>query len=154
MSLEVYYPQDILNALKAAAQSNGQALQAISGQSEFAEGYEMGYRAALNTWPLHKGILGRVARTGESALVKDVSQDPDYVEVAGDIRSQLSVPILRKGEVIGVINLESQDADAFAEADLDFIQRLADHIATQSVKNGGPQHTGRWLPSSPQSTTG
>ena len=57
MSLEVYYPQDILNALKAAAQSNGQALQAISGQSEFAEGYEMGYRAALSTIALAFGLI-------------------------------------------------------------------------------------------------
>ncbi len=79
-------------------------------------------------WPLDKGILGRVARTGEAALVADVSQDPDYVEV-GDARSQLSVPITREGKVIGVISLESREAEAFGETDLAFMQRLADHIA-------------------------
>ena len=57
MSLEVYYPQDILNAILAAEQSNSQALQAANGQEEFAKGYEAGYRAALNTIALAFGLI-------------------------------------------------------------------------------------------------
>ncbi len=80
-------------------------------------------------WPLNKGIIGRVVRTGEPALVDDVSQDPDYHPAQPTTRSQLAVPIHREGQVIGVINLESPEPAAFDRDDLTFLQRMADHAA-------------------------
>jgi GAF domain-containing protein len=80
-------------------------------------------------WPMSEGIAGRVARTGEVALVSDVSRDPDYVAVIGETRSQLSVPISREDLVIGVLTLESPQLSGFDEDDLAFVARLADHAA-------------------------
>ena len=80
-------------------------------------------------WPLSEGIVGRVARTGEVALVPDVSRDPDYVAVIEETRSQLSVPISREDQVIGVLTLESPELNGFDEDDLAFVVRLADHAA-------------------------
>ncbi len=80
-------------------------------------------------WPLDKGIVGRVVRTQEAALVPDVSQDPDYVEAAAGMCSQLTAPILREDHVLGVITLESRELAAFDEGDKAFMRRLADHIA-------------------------
>jgi signal transduction histidine kinase len=80
-------------------------------------------------WPVDRGIVGRVARTGEAALATDVSRDPDYVGFARDMQAQLSVPLTSEGQVMGVISLESRDIDAFDETDLAFMQRLADHIS-------------------------
>ncbi len=80
-------------------------------------------------WPLRSGIVGRVARTGEVALVSDVSRDPDYMAVNQETRSQLSVPISREERVIGVLTLESPELDGFNEDDLAFVIRLADHAA-------------------------
>jgi hypothetical protein len=57
MSLEVYYPQDILNALLAAEEASNQALTATGGRDKFAQGYEAGYRAALNTRALAFGLI-------------------------------------------------------------------------------------------------
>ena len=58
MSLEVYYPQDILNALLAAEEASNQALTATGGgRDKFAQGYETGYRAALNTIALAFGLI-------------------------------------------------------------------------------------------------
>jgi GAF domain-containing protein len=80
-------------------------------------------------WPLNSGIVGRVARSGDIALVSDVSRDPDYVEVIGDTRSQLSVPISLEERVIGVLSLDSHQLDGFDDEDLAFVVRLADHAA-------------------------
>jgi len=80
-------------------------------------------------WPLDRGIVGYVARTGEATLVADVSRDPEYVGLARDMHSQLSVPISFEGKVIGVISLESRETDVFDETDSAFMQRLADHIS-------------------------
>jgi len=86
-------------------------------------------RYRTEPWPLSAGIAGRVIRTGEPALVADVSQDPDYRAAQPATRSQLTVPIRREEQVIGIINVESPELAAFDQDDLTFIQRLADHAA-------------------------
>ena len=85
-------------------------------------------------WPLDRGISGRVARSGESALVHDVSADEDYTAVQPDTRSQLSVPIRREDRVIGVVTVESPESGAFDEDDRAFLHRLADH-ASIAIEN-------------------
>ncbi|MDY7041230.1 MAG: GAF domain-containing protein [Chloroflexota bacterium] len=81
------------------------------------------------TWSVDAGIIGRVARTGRPALAPDVARDPDYVTTIPETRSQLTVPILREDWVIGVLNLESPDLDAFGSEDLRFVRHLSEHAA-------------------------
>jgi len=80
-------------------------------------------------WSTDSGIIGRVARTSQSALVPDVTQDPDYVATIQEIRSQMAVPILREDRVIGVLNLESPVPQAFDLDDLRFVTHLSEHAA-------------------------
>lgn len=80
-------------------------------------------------WPVEQGIVGRVVKTRRVALVPDVSQDPDYVETADRVRSQLAVPIIREGEVVGVVSLESSELAGFSERDAGFVGHLAGHAA-------------------------
>jgi signal transduction histidine kinase len=79
--------------------------------------------------PTDRGIMGRVARTGQLSLVRDVRQDPDYRGVLGDTRSQLTMPIQHEQRVVGVINLESRELDGFSEDMIDFSARLIDHAS-------------------------
>ena len=73
-----------------------------------------------------EGVSGRVARTGDAALVPDTSLDPDFI--GPDIsRSELALPIRTSRRVWGVLNLESEVANAFDSDDL----LLADTIAWQ-----------------------
>jgi PAS domain S-box-containing protein len=80
-------------------------------------------------WSVERGIVGRVVKTGTMALVPDVSQDPDYTEIVERVRSQLTVPILREGEVLGVVSLESSELAGFNERDAGFVSYLARHAA-------------------------
>jgi len=63
--------------------------------------------------PIGKGVVGRVARSGEPALVPDVSIDPDYIPDDVARLSELTVPIIVDGEVIGVIDSEHSIAGFF-----------------------------------------
>jgi PAS domain S-box-containing protein len=95
---------------------------------------ETGYPAELERyrtepWPDSRGITGRVARTGRSAMVPDVTQDADYAPITATTRSQLSVPIVYEGQVIGVITLESEQPAAFTEEHLRFAELVAGHAA-------------------------
>jgi len=80
-------------------------------------------------YSLDVGIHGRVVRTGEPAIIPDVREAEDYLFADPRFRSELAVPILLEGKVVGVINLESTEPSAFDEDDLRFVQALADQAA-------------------------
>lgn len=86
-------------------------------------------RYRTEPWPDDKGITGRVARTGQAALVPSVRQDPDYVDAVSTSQSQISVPIRHEGAVIGIITLESDRLAAFTQEHVRFVELLADHAA-------------------------
>lgn len=71
------------------------------------------------------GITQRVARSGYAEVVPDVSMDPDFVRLASNVRSQLSVPVMREDRVIAVITLESKKLNGFTDNHLDFVAKLA-----------------------------
>ncbi len=72
-----------------------------------------------------EGITGWVARHGKPARVGDVTQDKRYVSVRRDVRSELAVPLEVKGEVRGVINVDSDRTNAFSADDQELLQELA-----------------------------
>ena len=72
-----------------------------------------------------EGITGWVARTGKPARVGDVTQDPRYVMARRGVRSELAVPLEVNGETRGVLNMDSDRADAFTTEDQELLQELA-----------------------------
>jgi signal transduction histidine kinase len=72
-----------------------------------------------------EGITGWVARNGKPARVGDVTQDRRYVPIRREVRSELAVPLEVQGEVRGVINVDSDRADAFSADDQELLQELA-----------------------------
>lgn len=82
-----------------------------------------------------EGLTGWVAKTGEPILAPDVSRDPRYVAMRHlNTKSELVIPIRAKGEVIGVLDLQSDRLNAFDEADLITIQSLANEAGI-SIEN-------------------
>lgn len=78
---------------------------------------------------LGQGIIGRTVVTGQPVVVEDVTQDPDYLRVIPDVRSELCLPISYAGSVVGAINLESPLTAAFQEDDVNFVSALAAQAA-------------------------
>jgi len=62
---------------------------------------------------LDQGITGRAAREKRIVYVPDVSTDPDYLGFFGETRSELAVPLLVNGDLLGVLNAEHSQVDAF-----------------------------------------
>ena len=77
-----------------------------------------------------KGITARAARTGKPVFVPDISKDKAYVEGGFGMRSELAVPIKIGERVLGVLNVESKELDAFDEKDQELLEILASHAAT------------------------
>jgi GAF domain-containing protein/two-component sensor histidine kinase len=80
---------------------------------------------------VREGITVWVAHSGEPLLANDVSREPRYcfLEELKDTRSELAVPIRLKGEIMGVLDAQSIERDAFSQDDVFILQTLADQLA-------------------------
>ncbi|HAM71844.1 MAG TPA: histidine kinase [Verrucomicrobiales bacterium] len=76
-----------------------------------------------------QGITGWVAEYGRPARVGCVQEDPRYVVLRTHVQSELAVPLAVHGEVRGVLNVDSDRADAFTEEDQELLQALAEQAA-------------------------
>jgi len=79
--------------------------------------------------PLGTGIVGRVARTGEMAFVQ-TSGDEQLQGVLPDSRGVLCIPVAYGDRLLGVLNVESREADSFSPEDVLIMKTLADLLAT------------------------
>ncbi|MEW5796614.1 MAG: SpoIIE family protein phosphatase [Candidatus Zixiibacteriota bacterium] len=90
--------------------------------------YTVGYSAeASNTLHMKcdEGLVGAAATSGKEIIVDDVTADPRYVQAVATTRSEIAVPIKVDDRVIGVINLESNDHNAFDRRHISLIRAFA-----------------------------
>jgi GAF domain-containing protein len=79
-----------------------------------------------------QGIIAWAAQHGETVLANDVSQEPRYLPSPvepDETRSELAVPLVFGGEVLGVLDIQSEQVNAFRVDDRYLFEALADHIA-------------------------
>lgn len=75
------------------------------------------------------GIMWRAFDSGNPTLVENVQEDPDYLPSHETTRSELVVPIILEREVVGVINVEHSEYDAFDEENTKALEALAAQAA-------------------------
>ena len=77
-----------------------------------------------------EGMIGWAAYEGETLLANDVSRDPRYVPAyLTETKSELDVPLKYRDRVIGVLDLQSEELNAFNEHDVVAMEALAGHVA-------------------------
>ncbi|MBS1842190.1 MAG: SpoIIE family protein phosphatase [Acidobacteria bacterium] len=81
-----------------------------------------------------EGIVGAAATLKEPVLVPDVTVDPRYLMVNPETRSELAIPMLHKGRIIGVFDLESPQPHAFTQDHVQTLSILAANLAV-SLEN-------------------
>ena len=90
----------------------------------------------VNHLSIHRGIIGRVVRTGNPVLISDVREDEDYVSLLVGTRYVMAVPYRRDDEIIGVIAVASSAEAQLENDDLDLLMVLSDYVsvALQNAK--------------------
>lgn len=83
--------------------------------------------------PVGQGICGAAAASGETEVVDDVNADPRYLACFPSTRSEIVVPIVSEGEVVGEIDIDSDEPAAFGEDDGAVLERVAALIAPRCV---------------------
>jgi L-methionine (R)-S-oxide reductase len=75
--------------------------------------------------PIGQGICGAAAATGRTEVVDDVKADERYLACFPSTRSEIVVPIVYEGRVVGEIDIDSDQPAAFTEADRAYMERVA-----------------------------
>ncbi len=77
--------------------------------------------------PFSRGVCGAAARTGETQLVDDVDAFPGHIACASSTRSEVVLPVKNKaGDVIAVLDIDSNQPAAFTAADATALQAILD----------------------------
>jgi len=75
--------------------------------------------------PLHQGICGAAASSGETVVVDDVNADPRYLACSIETKSEIVVPVFVRGKVAGELDIDSHSPSAFGAED----RVLCEHAA-------------------------
>jgi diguanylate cyclase (GGDEF)-like protein len=92
-------------------------------------GAQRGYETPMETFDGTIGVIGRVMRSRKSALVRDVHEDPDYALAADDVRSEIAVPLIAAGDLLGVLNVEDAQVGGLDESDRSTLVLIAERLA-------------------------
>ena len=84
--------------------------------------------------PLGRGICGAAATEKATIIVDDVNSDPRYLACSIETRSEIVVPILTKGDVLGEIDIDSDQPAAFGDADRVLLEKVAALLAPRLRK--------------------
>jgi K+-sensing histidine kinase KdpD len=101
--------KDHMGELEVMAQAGYQPLENVSR------------RDLLRQW-----VTLEALQTGEPVFIPDLSSRSDIRPIMPSLKAQLAAPIVRSGEIIGVITVESEKLGAFPQEDKEFVQQLSD----------------------------
>src|SRR5207248_2185661 len=78
---------------------------------------------------LGEGVTGQAALRREPVLVNDVTRVSNYIGTRPEVRSELAVPLIIKNRVIGIVDLEANQPEAFTEAHKRLLMLIASRLA-------------------------
>ncbi len=81
------------------------------------------------TIPIGKGICGQVAESKTIKIVQDVLEEENYLSCGIDVQSEIVVPVLKNGEFVAEIDIDSHSAAPFTKEDEVFLTKICQKIS-------------------------
>ena len=75
-----------------------------------------------------RGVCGTAWKEARTLIVPDVEQFPGHIACSSDSKSEIVVPILQQGEVIGVLDIDSDELDSFDTIDARYLEEICTYI--------------------------
>jgi diguanylate cyclase (GGDEF)-like protein len=92
-------------------------------------GAQRNYRYPIETIAPDRGILGRVVRTREAVFLADARKDPDFLAADPNVVSEISIPLVSGGELLGILNVETSGDHRLDDDDFSTMQIVADRLS-------------------------
>jgi GAF domain-containing protein len=83
--------------------------------------------------PMGTGVCGFAAKAGRTEIVSDVGRDSRYIECFASTRAEIVVPIFHQQEVVGEIDIDGDQLDAFSSLDREFLEAVARALGPSCV---------------------
>ncbi len=121
----------ISEALRVTGATHGQVLIVNRLDGVFERRAQRGFspeeleRARLYPLPLDHGVNARALRTRKWVRVDDVTEDPEYFPLIPGTRTEMAIPLIASGTVIGNLDLQSPHVGAFRQVDMEYLLALA-----------------------------
>ncbi len=81
--------------------------------------------------PLNEGVTGLAASRREPVMVNDVREESHYLNALDAVRSELAVPLLARGKLVGVLDVQSTQVAAYTEHDRRLLRLIGARVASQ-----------------------
>jgi len=128
-TLESFYPDEAIAVLAATEAPSSIVpekliVHAVSGSEHENIAIPVGATIQVTENSSESGVLSEAVRTGRTINIPDVLQSGMFMSTLSDIRSELAIPMLSRGRVVGVIDLESNQVNRFREDDIRRLNNL------------------------------
>ncbi len=77
-----------------------------------------------------EGVCGQAAESEETFVVDDVSKEDNYLSCSVKTKSEIVVPIFKEERVVGEIDIDSHQLEAFSEEDERFLEKIAKEVSS------------------------
>lgn len=94
-----------------------------------SQGYESTDLSTIKVKP-GEGIVGEAASTKKTIRVEDTTNDPRFIPIDPQIKSEICIPITYRDELSGILNIESKDVRAFDENDAEILATLGNTLGS------------------------
>lgn len=98
-------------------------------KEELVLGPYVGAETEHSVIPFGRGICGQVAVSNNTFVVPDVSEESNYLSCSLQTKAEIVVPIIKNGENIGQIDIDSYTLNPFTEEDIALLEWLCEEIA-------------------------
>lgn len=91
----------------------------------------VGYAEDISSMKIEvgRGVTGWAAAHRRPLRLRNVLEDPRYIQTSANTKSELAIPLIYRNEVLGVINVESEQLDAYSENDEEMLGTLGGSLA-------------------------
>ncbi len=133
-TIEAFYPDEAIAVLAAGEVSSSIVPEKLIVQAVSGSGYKDTAILAGATIQVTKdssdpGIVSEAVKTGRTINIPDVLQTGSFIHLLPDIRSELAIPMLSRGRVVGVIDIESTQVNRFQSDDIRRLNNLVGFTA-------------------------
>ncbi len=75
-----------------------------------------------------RGVCGAVWQNAETLIVPDVEKFPGHIACSSLSKSEIVIPLIKDGEVVGVLDVDSDELDQFDETDKKYLEKIVAQI--------------------------
>lgn len=88
-------------------------------------------KVACTSIAIGKGVCGTSAKLKTTIIVPDVSKFPGHISCDPDSNSEIVIPIIKDGNLFGVLDLDSTDLNSFSEVDKKYLEEICQFLVTE-----------------------